>query len=93
MAEVARFTQQTHENTHIVLNQKKSFEESKSNVLQMMNNFITENDAIKFLNWIKDEALEELQRFLLRADLNYQDQIMIDQSVDKMIKSDMRQGF
>ena len=89
MAEVARFTQQTHENTHIVLNQKKSFEESKSNVLQMMNNFITENDAIKFLNWIKDEALEELQRFLLRADLNYQDQIMIDQSVDKMIKSDM----
>ena len=88
MTEVVIFTQQTDENNHIGMNEKKSFEESKSNVLQMMNNFKTEDDAIKFLNWIKDDALEELQRTLLRANLNYQDQNIIDQSVDN--KSDLK---
>ena len=88
MTEIVIITQQTDENNHIGMNEKKSFEESKSNVLQMMNNFKTEDDAIKFLNWIKDDALEELQRTLLRANLNYQDQNIIDQSVDN--KSDMK---
>ena len=37
-----------------------SLEEGKSNFLKMVSSFKSEDDAIVFLNWIKNEALEKL---------------------------------
>ena len=37
-----------------------SFEEGKSEFLQLMNHFKSEDDSLKFLDWLKDEALEIL---------------------------------
>ena len=68
-----------------IFNQRKSFEEGKSIVFQLISNFTSEDDATMFLNWIKDDALEELQSGLPRGNLNYQDQNTIDQSVDNNI--------
>ena len=38
----------------------KSLEEGKSDFLQIVSSFKSEDDAILFLNWIKNEALEKL---------------------------------
>ena len=38
----------------------KTLEEGKSDFLQIVSNFKSEDDAIVFLNWIKNEALEKL---------------------------------
>ena len=38
----------------------KSLEEGKSDFLQIVSSFKSEDDAIVFLNWIKNEALEKL---------------------------------
>ena len=50
----------------------KSFEEGKLIILQLIKNF-NEDDALKFLNWIKDEGMEELHRIVLRSILQNQD--------------------
>ena len=43
----------------------KSFEEGKSEFLQLVSSLKSEDDSLKFLEWLKDEALEEL-RFKLQ---------------------------
>ena len=52
--------------------EKKSFEEGKLDILQLIKNF-KEDDALKFLNWFRDEGMEELHRIVLRSILQNQD--------------------
>ena len=39
----------------------KSFEETKVEVLALLNNFQSKDDAMKFLDWIRDNALQEMK--------------------------------
>ena len=39
----------------------KCFEEGKSEFLQLVSNFKSEDESLKFLDWLKDEAVEELR--------------------------------
>ena len=45
-----------HENISL-----KSFEETKLEALTLMKSFKTKNDAMKFFDWIRDDALEEMK--------------------------------
>ena len=52
--------------------EKKSLEEGKSLILELVENF-NEDDALKFLNWIKEEGMETLHRIVLRSIVQNQD--------------------
>ena len=46
----------------------KSFEEGKSEFLELMSNFKSAEDSLKFLDWLKDEAFEEFSNSQIYAD-------------------------
>ena len=61
----------------------KSFEEAKVEILGKLKNFKSEDDQMKFLDWIRDEALEELKsQCPILDDLDLQDVELVDSRSD-----------
>ena len=54
-----RHTEPNHSSNEIA--SLKSFEETKLEALTLMKNFKTKNDAMKFFNWIRYDALGEMK--------------------------------